>query len=143
MSGDLTEVEICDLCGNETEDYSIVNGLVSCESCIENSSLENEEKEDSSSKICALCGWPINRVIKKGEVKELIKGIENWLNQNEGLSINIKHKLKKLEGKDLYFCRYDFFYLVKDIIEAENEALANKFEKEIASKYDFYGGIVS
>jgi hypothetical protein len=141
MSGDLSNIEICEICENESEDYSVVDGLVICESCKENSSLEKEE--DNSSNVCALCGWPINRVIKKNEVNKFINGIESWLNKNNGLSTNIKLKIEKLKGKDLYFCRYDFFYLVKDIIEAENESLANKFEKEIASKYDFYGGIVS
>jgi hypothetical protein len=141
MSGDLTEVEICDLCGNETEDYSIIDGLVVCESCKENFGLEN--REDNSSAVCAICGWPINRPIDKKETKIFINSIKNWLEINNGLSDSLKQKLEKLEGKELHLCRYDFFYLIKDMIEAEDETLANKFEKEIASKYDFHGGIIS
>jgi hypothetical protein len=141
MSGDLTEVEICDLCGNETEDYSIINGLVVCESCKENFGLEN--REDNSSDVCAICGWPINKPIERREAKNFINSIKDWLKTNSGLSDSLKRKLEKLAGKELHLCRYDFFYLIKDMIGAENEALANKFEKEIASKYDFHGGIIS
>jgi hypothetical protein len=141
MSGDLTEVEICDLCGNETEDYSIIDGLVVCESCKENFGLEN--REDNSSAVCAICGWPINRPIDKKETKIFINSIKNWLEINNGLSDSLKQKLEKLEEKELHLCRYDFFYLIKDMIEAEDETLANKFEKEIALKYDFHGGIIS
>jgi hypothetical protein len=65
------------------------------------------------------------------------------LEANNGLSDSLKQKLQKLEGKELHLCRYDFFSLIKGMIEAENETLANKFEMEIASKYDFYGGIIS
>jgi hypothetical protein len=141
MSGDLTEVEICDLCGNETEDYSIINGLVVCESCKENFGLEN--REDNSSDVCAICGWPINKPIKRREAKNFINSIKDWLETNSGLSDSLKRKLEKLAGKELHLCRYDFFYLIKDMIGAENEALAIKFEKEIASKYEFHGGIIS
>jgi len=141
MSGDLTEVEICDLCGNEAEDYSMIDGLIVCESCKENFGLENEE--DNSSDVCAICGWPINKPIGKIETKNFTTSIKNWLEANNGLSDSLKQKLQKLEGKELHLCRYDFFSLIKDMIEAENETLANKFEMEIASKYDFYGGIIS
>jgi hypothetical protein len=141
MSGDLTELEICDLCENETEDYSMIDGLIVCESCRENFALEN--KEDNSCNVCAICGWVINKEINKNEAKNLISGIKNWLKVNNGLSNILKQKLEKLEGKKLFLCRYDLFYLVKSIIEAENEMLASEFEKKIASKYDFHGGIIS
>jgi hypothetical protein len=141
MSGDLTEVEICDLCGNETEDHSIIDGLFVCKDCEENFGLEN--MEDNSSDVCAICGWPINRPIDKRKTKIFVKSIKNWLEINNGLSDILKQKLDKLERKELHVCRYDLFYLIKDIIEAEDETLADKFEKEIASKYDFNGGIIS
>ena len=141
MSGDLTEIEICDLCGNEAEDYSIINGLVVCESCKEDFGLESFE--DNSSHVCAMCGWPINRPISKKEIKTFVEGIERWLENVGGLNENLKKKLESLLGKELYICRYDFFYLIKGMVESENEEVGEKFEKEIASKYEFYGGIIS
>ncbi len=141
MDGDLTEVEICDVCGNEVECYSIIDGLIICESCKEN--FEIQENEDFSSNVCAICGWPINRVLSKNDTRMLVKGVERWLRINDGLSDRLKKKLDRLAGRELYLCRYDFFFLIKDIIESENLELAKKFEEEIASKYDFYGGIIS
>jgi hypothetical protein len=143
MSGDLieTELEICDICGNGVEEYSIINGLVVCESCKEN--FELEVKEDNSSDVCALCGWPINRPLSKRETQRFIKGVKEWLRKNGKPMASIEKKLELLQGKKLYLCRYDFFHLIKDIIKDESETLAKKFEEEIASKYDFYGGIIS
>jgi len=141
MGGDLTEVEICDLCGNETEDYSLIDGLVICESCKEDLGLES--LEDNSSNVCAICGWPINRPMSKKETKVFISGIRRWLEKNGKLNESLSRKLRIFSQKEIHLCRYDFFYLIKDMIEGESKSLAKKFEREIASKYDFYGGIVS
>ena len=141
MGGDLTEVEICDLCGNETEDYLIIDGLVVCESCKED--WGEEGSEDNTSEICALCGWPINRPISKKGIRAFLDGIKSWLEKRGRLSEILRKKLEFFSGEEIYLCRYDFFYLVKDLIGAEDEKLGEEFEKEIASKYDFYGGIVS
>jgi len=141
MSGDLTEVEICDLCGNETEDYLMINGLVVCESCKEN--FELEESEDNTSEVCALCGWPINRPIVKKEVEILLGGIKDWLENRNRVTENLRKKLEHFSNKEIYLCRYDFFYLIKDLISSEDVKLGEEFEREIASKYEFYGGIIS
>jgi len=141
MSGDLTEVEICDLCGNETEEYSIIEGLVVCKSCREDSELN--AIEDNSSDVCAICGWPINRPIEKKESRKFVEGIIKWLEENRFLTDNLKSQVARFSGKKLYMCRYDFFYLIKDIIGSENEEAAKLFEEKIASKYEFRGGIVS
>jgi hypothetical protein len=141
MSGDLTEVEICDLCGNETEEYSIIEGLVVCKSCKED--LELNVTEDNSSDVCAICGWPINRPISIRESKKFTEGIIKWLDENGFLNEGLNSKISKFSGKKLYMCRYDFFYLIKDIISSENEEAAKEFEEKIASKYEFGGGIVS
>jgi len=141
MSGDLTEVEICELCGNETEEYSIIEGLVVCNSCKED--LDLKPIEDNSSDVCSICGWPINRPINLKESKNFVEGIIKWLDENGFLNDSLKSKIVKLSGKKLYMCRYDFFYLIKDIISIENEEAARVFEEKIASKYEFGGGIVS
>ena len=141
MSGDLTEVEICDLCGNETEEYSIIEGLVVCNSCKED--LELNAMEDNTSDVCSICGWPINRPISIKESKKFVQGIIKWLDDNRFLNDSLKSKIAKFSGKKLYMCRYDFFYLIKDIISLEDEEAAKMFEEKIASKYDFMGGIVS
>ena len=141
MSGDQTQVEICDICGKETEDFYVIEGLIVCESCKENFDLK--ETEDFSSNVCAVCGWPINKPISKEESKFLIKGVKEWLSRNsQEVLEKIEKSLKELE-KENYLCRYDFFYLIKGIIERENEQIASKFEKEVCSKYDFLGSIVS
>ena len=141
MSGDLTEVEICDLCGNETEEYSIIDGLVVCKSCAED--LEMKAIEDNSSDVCSICGWPINKPISKFESKNFINGIIRWLKDDGFLTDSLRSKISKLSNKELYICRYDFFYLIKDIISSENENAAEEFEKKIASKYEFGEGIIS
>jgi len=141
MDGDLTEVEICDLCGNETEDYLMIGGLIVCESCREDFGLE--ECEDNTSEVCALCGWPINKPIDKKEIRVFLDGIKNWLEKKGRLTENLRKKLESFSGKETYLCRYDFFHLIKDLISLEDERLSEEFEKEIASKYEFYGGIVS
>ncbi len=141
MSGDLSQVEICDVCGKETEDFYIIDGLIVCESCKENFDLK--ENEDFSSNVCAICGWPINRPISRKEAKIFIKGVEDWLSKNsQEVLKKVEKSLKELE-KENYLCRYDFFYLIKGMIEREDEKIASKFEEEICSKYDFLGSIVS
>jgi hypothetical protein len=100
-------------------------------------------EEEYTSDICALCGWPINKPITKKEAAKLISGIIDWLNNNKSLTKNLEKKIEKFGKEELYICRYDFFYLIKDIIECENEEIAKKFENEVASKYEFYGGIIS
>jgi len=141
MSGDLTEVEICDLCGNEAEEYSIIEGLVVCDSCKEDLGISTIE--DNTSDVCSICGWPINRPISIKESKSFVDGIIKWLDENGFLNESLNSKISKFSGRKLYMCRYDFFYLIKDIIGSENEEAAKLFEEKIASKYEFRGGIVS
>jgi len=141
MSGDLTEVEICDLCGNETEDYSIIDGLVVCSSCRED--LELKTIEDNSSDVCSICGWPINKPISKPESRNFVEGIIRWLKDRGFLTDSLKSKISRFSNKELYCCRYDFLYLVKDIISSENESAAKEFEDKIASKYEFGEAIIS
>lgn len=141
MTGDLTEIEICDLCGKETSEFSIIDGLVVCNDCKEN--FELKEVEDNSSHVCAICGWPIQRVITKREAKIFIKGIKDWLSNKEFNNKEIYEILNQLAKKDHYLCRYDFFYLIKGIFENFDKNLAENFEKEIASQYDFFGSLVS
>ena len=141
MSGDLTEVEICDLCGNETEDYSIIDGLVVCSSCRED--LELKTIEDNSSDVCSICGWPINKPISKSESRNFVEGIIRWLKDRGFLTDSLKSKISEFSNKELYLCRYDFLYLVKDIVSSENESAAKEFEEKIASKYEFGEAIIS
>jgi len=141
MGGDLTEVEICDLCGNEVEEYSIIEGLVICDDCKEDFVFKVEE--DNTSEVCAICGWPINKPMSRKESMMFVDGIKSWIRKNGILTKSLREKLDRLFNRKIHLCRYDFFYLILELIRNENEEMAEKFEKEIASKYDFKGGIIS
>lgn len=141
MSGDLTQVEICDICGKETEDFSIIDGLVVCESCKENFDLK--ETEDFSSNVCAICGWPINKPISKEDSASFIRGVEEWLSKKSPETLSKIQKSLETLKKENYLCRYDFFHLIEGIIGKEDEQIASLFEKEIASKYEFGDSLVS
>ncbi|MEM5875020.1 MAG: hypothetical protein QXW01_01770 [Candidatus Aenigmatarchaeota archaeon] len=142
MAGDLTEIEICDICGKEVYYFYTINGLVVCIDCKENLNLE--KVEDNSSNVCAICGWPIQRVISKEETKKFVKGVKLWIKKfrfrKKKVFIDF---LKKLEREEHYLCRYDFFYLIKEKMETFDKKLSKRFEKEIASQYDFFGSLVS
>jgi len=141
MVGDLTEIEICDVCGKETSEFSIIDGLVVCNDCKEN--FELKEDEDFSSNVCSVCGWPINRVISKEEARKFVEGVEKWLEKENLKNESLFKALNKLKRKEHYLCRYDFFELIKNIIENFDKNVARKFEKEIFSQYDFFGSLVS
>jgi len=141
MVGDRTEIEICDICGKETSEFSIIDGLVVCNDCKENFDLK--ENEDFSSNVCSVCGWPINRVISKEEAGKFINGVEKWLEKENFKNENLFKALNKLKRKEHYLCRYDFFELIKNIIENFDKNVAKKFEKEIFSQYDFFGSLIS
>jgi len=51
-------------------------------------------------------------------------------------------RLSFLEGKNLSICRYDFFSLIKKILEEEDEKLGKEFEN-ILKVFDFGGSLVS
>jgi len=141
MVGDLTEIEICDVCGKETSEFSIIDGLVVCNDCKEN--FELKEDEDFSSNVCSVCGWPINRVISKEDARKFVEGVEKWLEKENLKNESLFKALNKLKRKEHYLCRYDFFELIKNIIENFDKNVARKFEKEIFSQYDFFGSLVS
>jgi len=141
MVGDLTEIEICDICGKETSEFSIIDGLVVCNDCKEN--FELKENEDFSSNVCSVCGWPINRVISKEDARKFVEGVEKWLKKENLKNESLFKALNKLKRKEHYLCRYDFFELIKNIIENFDKNVARKFEKEIFSQYDFFGSLIS
>lgn len=116
--------------------------MLVCETCKEN--FEIEESEDYSSHLCAVCGWPINRVLSKDEVKKFVDGIEKWLEEKKiNNACDVFNSLRKLKKREHYLCRYDFFQIVKGMIESLDKKLGKEFEKKIASKYDFLGALVS
>ena len=100
MSGDLTEVEICDLCGNEAEEYSIIEGLVVCDSCKEDLGISTIE--DNTSDVCSICGWPINRPISIKESKSFVDGIIKWLDENGFLNESLNSKISKFSAFFLF-----------------------------------------
>jgi len=142
--GDQTSVEICDVCGNAVADFTEIDGLIVCDDCREDLSLV--KNEDTSSPICVICGWPINRLIEKQEVEKFCRGVLEWVKKNTNswkIVNNIKKKLERIEGKTLAMCRYDFFYFIKDLISSVDEKLGEKYEKEVCLQYDFRGSLIS
>lgn len=113
-----------------------------CEDCKEDFGIKNQE--NNTSKLCAICSWPINRKISKEKVKEFCRGIIKWLKKQKPRNFKkIVKKIETLNGKDAELCRYDFFYLIRDFIKEYDARVAKKYEKEIASKFDFGGALVS
>jgi hypothetical protein len=100
--------------------------------------------ENNSPEKCAICGWPINRTISKENTRKFLEGIKNWLRENssEKVKEKIEKRLSFLENKEISVCRYDFFLMVKEIIENEDEELGKKFEK-ILRAFDFGGSLIS
>ena len=143
LSGDLV-AEVCDVCGNETTDFIIVNGNVVCKDCAE--SLEIERSLLDNSEKCEICGWPINKRIKEEEAEKMIRQIVGWVEeQNPEVSKKVEKILRKyFVGKgDLKICRYDFFYFIYQIIKSLNKKIGRKFKKRFVSTYDFKGSLIS
>ncbi|MEM7825539.1 MAG: hypothetical protein QW412_01615 [Candidatus Aenigmatarchaeota archaeon] len=103
-----------------------------------------KEIEGDNPERCVVCDWPINRKLSKEKVRKFLKGINNWLKQNSSKEIieRIEKRLSFLENKKLNICRYDFFILIKETIESENQELGEKFEK-ILKAFDFWGSLIS
>lgn len=103
-----------------------------------------KEFENNFSEKCAICGWPLNRTLSKENTKKFLKGIKNWLRENSSKEIleKIERRLSFLENKEISVCRFDFFLMIKEIIESENEELGKKFEKFLKA-FDFGGSLIS
>ena len=103
----------------------------------------NKVEPDSSEK-CVICGWPINRKISEEISKRFVEGVKEWLKGkcNQEVFENVVKKLSFLEGKEISICRYDFFSLIKKMLEEEDEKLGKEFES-ILKAFDFGGSLVS
>ena len=100
-------------------------------------------EEDTTSLRCVICGWPINRPVK---VKKFYKHVVEWIerNSNGEEKEKIIHDLEFLSRVDsLAICRYDFFELIKNIIERTDVELGKRFEESVEKQYDFSGSLIS
>lgn len=108
--------------------------------------MECRDSEDESDsyygKYCAICGWPINRIIKKEEVQKFFSSLATWLKKKNQIEIFgiIKAKVK---SEDLFLCRYDFFEMIQKILENLDQKLGEEFNQIFTKKYDFQGSIIS
>ncbi len=133
-------LEICDSCGEITYNPKIIDGSIICERCVENEFLES--KEELKGKYCAICGWPINRVIKKDKVKVFLDYLEKWLSSKN--RVELIGVIKPIfKDEKIYLCRYDFFELIEKIIEKFDENIAKEFNKKFTKNFDFQGSLIS
>lgn len=133
---------MCEICELESEEVVNIESFHVCKECAED--LELKESEVDSSEKCAVCGWPINRRISKEISKKFVEGVKEWLKNKCSKEIleKIEKRLSFLEGKDVSLCRYDFFSLIKKVLEEEDEKLGKEFEN-ILKAFDFGGSLVS
>jgi len=140
--GDQTEIEVSDFSGEPTTEFIEINGEILSKEEAEDLGLKEEENTDSFH--CIICNWPINRLLN---VRLFYPSILKWIEKSSNDQEKKKEIFKRLEFlkrvKSIPICRYDFFYLIKDIISQVDEMLAEKFEKEVASNYDFSGSLIS
>jgi hypothetical protein len=136
----LTPLEICDYCGNATEEFIKSNGLIICKSCAEEF---NFEENSETFEQCVFCGWPINREISSEIVKGYFEIVKEWLRKrDEEIMKIIELRMKNLLNGPLACCRYDFFDYIKGIIELYSPQLAKEFKKEFVDNFDFSGGMI-
>jgi len=140
--GDQTEIEVSDFSGEPTTEFVEINGEIISKEEAEDLGLKEEENTNSIR--CVICDWPINRLLN---VQLFYPSIFKWIEENSSDQEKKKKILKHLEFlkrlKSVPICRYDFFYLIEDIISQVDKKLAEKFEKEVASNYDFSGSLIS
>jgi hypothetical protein len=137
----LTPLEVCDLCGNASEEFIKSDGLIICKECAEEFDLkENSETFEQ----CVFCGWPINREITPEIMQNYLEIIEDWLREKKEEKIIeiIKGRMGNVLNGGLACCRYDFFDYVRGIIELFSPELAKEFEKKFVNSFDFKGGII-
>lgn len=143
FSGDLV-AEVCDVCGNETTDFIIVNGNIICKDCAETLSIKESFLDDSEK--CEICGWPINKRIKEDEAEMMIRQIVRWIGkQNKEVGKKVEKILRKyFIGKgNLKICRYDFFYFIYQVIKSFDKKISREFKKRFVNTYDFKGSLIS
>ncbi len=134
------EVEVCEICGNVSEELVEINGSSVCKNCAEELGLERNNFLPSN--FCVICGWSINREVDERTLRGFLKVIRRWLKRHK--AIKVLKVIKKLRFKEsLSICRYDFFELISKIIERYSKRLAKKFRKEFVRTYDFKGSLIS
>ncbi len=102
-----------------------------------------KQVEEDTSEKCIICNWPINRKISLEKSKKFLKGVKEWIKKNANKEIykKVEKELNFLE-KEMNICRYDFFRIIKEIIESKNKKLGRKFNT-ILKAFDFEGSLVS
>jgi hypothetical protein len=137
----LTPLEVCDLCGNATEEFIKSDGLIICKECAEEFDLkENSETFER----CVFCGWPINRELPPEIMQEYFKIVKKWLEEKNEKEIAraLEARMKNILNRELACCRYDFFDYMRGIIELFSPELAKEFEKKFVNNFDFQGGMI-
>ena len=118
-----------------------IDSLIVCKDCLEDLNLELNE--NTSCERCAICGWPINRPIPKQLLRKIFDFVAEYTKSIEGSEILRKKLAKILLKEKVYLCRYDLYYLIKDILENFDENLAKEFEERFAKQFDFQGALIS
>ncbi len=133
---------MCEICELETEEIINIESFHVCKDCFDEQSLK--EFENNSCERCVICNWPINKILSKETINKLLKGVKEWLekNSNKETFERIFERIKFLENKEISICRYDFFSLIKEIVEDEDKKLSEGFEK-ILKAFDFEGSLIS